>query len=66
MDTLTSWGLVGVSNLAYEGFKCCPRDSVGIYLFMAVLSLCCCLWTFYSCGQQGLQLCGLISCGVWA
>ena len=25
-----------------------------IYLFMAVLGLCCCAWAFSSCGKQGL------------
>ena len=25
-----------------------------IYLFMAVLGLCCCAWTFSSCGVRGL------------
>ena len=25
-----------------------------IYLFLAVLGLCCCTWAFSSCGEQGL------------
>ena len=25
-----------------------------IFLILAVLGLCCCMWTFSSCGQQGL------------
>ena len=25
-----------------------------IYLFLAALGLCCCLWAFSSCGEQGL------------
>ena len=25
-----------------------------IYLFMAALGLCCCAWTFSSCGERGL------------
>ena len=25
-----------------------------IYLFLAVLGLCCCAWSFSSCGEQGL------------
>ena len=33
-----------------------------IYLFMAVLGLCCCMWTFSSCGEWGL----LSSGGAWA
>ena len=24
-----------------------------IYLFLAVLGLCCCVWAFFSCGEQG-------------
>ena len=24
------------------------------YLFLAVLGLCCCVWAFSSCGEQGL------------
>ena len=33
-----------------------------LFLFLAVLGLCCCVWAFSSCGE-----CGLISsCGVWA
>ena len=25
-----------------------------LFLFLAVLGLCCCVWAFSSCGQQGL------------
>ena len=25
-----------------------------IYLFLAVLGLCCCVWAFSSCGERGL------------
>ena len=25
-----------------------------IYLFLAALGLCCCMWAFSSCGEQGL------------
>ena len=32
-----------------------------IYLFLVVLSLCCCMGLFSSCGKWGL----LSSCGVW-
>ena len=34
-----------------------------IYLFLAALSLCCCTWTFSSCGEWGLlfvAVCGLL------
>ena len=30
--------------------------------FLAALSLCCCLWAFFSCSKRGL----LSSCSVWA
>ena len=34
-----------------------------IYLFLTVLSLCCCLWAFSSCGERGLFCsCGAFSC----
>ena len=32
-----------------------------IYLFLAVLGFCCCVWAFLSCGEQGL----LSSGGAW-
>ena len=34
-----------------------------IYLFLAVLGLCCCTWAFSSCGERGLlfvTVCGLL------
>ena len=34
-----------------------------IYLFLAVLGLCCCAWAFSSCGERGLLfivVCGLL------
>ena len=32
------------------------RFYLSIYLFMAVLGLCCCAWAFSSCGEWGLLL----------
>ena len=50
-----------------------------IYLFLAALGLCCCMWTFSSCGERGLLFvavrrlliavasrCGARALGVWA
>ena len=45
-----------------------------IHLFLAVLGLCCCMWAFSSCRDQGLfsscgvqtSYCGGFSCGAWA
>ena len=34
-----------------------------IYLFLAALGLCCCVWAFSSCGERGLlfvAVCGLL------
>ena len=34
-----------------------------IYLFLAALGLCCCVWAFSSCGERGLffvVVCGLL------
>ena len=34
-----------------------------IYLFLAALGLCCCVWAFSSCGERGLLfvvVCGLL------
>ena len=33
-----------------------------LYIYLAVLGLCCCTWAFPSCGRWGL----LSSCGAWA
>ena len=33
-----------------------------IYLFLAVLGLCCCAWAFFSCGEQGLLLLQSMGC----
>ena len=33
------------------------------YLILVVLALCCCMWAFYSCSEQGLLfvvVCGLL------
>ena len=41
-------GLEPVSPALAGGFY------LSIYLFMAVLGLCCCAWAFSSCGERGL------------
>ena len=35
---------------------------INIYLFLDALGLCCCAWTFSSCGQWGLPF--LVACGL--
>ena len=40
-------------NLASESFFFFKKN-LFIYLFLAVLGLCCCVWAFCSCGERGL------------
>ena len=39
---------------ALEGKVCFFFKNFFIYLCLAVLGLCCCVWTFSSCGKKGL------------
>ena len=54
----------GYNSLCYTAYPCCLSIFFKnfIYLFLAALSLHCCMWAFSSCGKQGLLfiVCGLL------
>ena len=42
------------SSLCYTVGPCWLSIYLSIYLFLAALGLCCCMWAFSSCSEQGL------------
>ena len=65
--------LAGLNDLIYLQIYI-SNPYIYIYIFLAVLDLCCCMWAFSSCGERGLLFIvvhGLLiavasRCGAWA
>ena len=71
-ELLCRWpSLANFSITQFAKFKTCLllffnlfKNIYFIYLFLAVLGLCCCVWAFSSCGERGLLfvvVCGLLT-----